>query len=550
MMPEPVTTTATAKVMKAPEMVSYILKKARASKIVDFRTKEVLGERFRKLYDETMSELNTATDGNVELTKRAEELADILFYWLADDVEGGSSVSNEVAEEALKQSGAVQSLQEVKRGYFSLMVKNKLKDKHGLNCYQLSERDIAHFNPKASSPATSAVMKPILTLEALESELEERGITLEWDVIQHRKLSNQEDVDDALTRIHSDLRQKYTGVGFDVIHAYSLSIAKKTPVNRPLDAIRSVQWDGHSRIGDVMELYGFGGENLATILFNKWLYQAVALLQNDGSKAPAGMIVLQGSQGTGKSSLARWLALDDQRLYIDIRKFDPDNRDQVKRCTGRWIAELSEIEQTMNGATQEALKSFITSESDSFRSPYARDDETYSRRTSLIGTCNSDRFLIDLTGSRRFWPIKVNPSEKGTAIYDTLREIDSLQFWAQVLHDYQELCNEFGNDTVFFHLNSDELDEVEKNNRAFEVQAKGEPEVTDILDMMNNLKEEGKPVILKKVTVTQWKTAHRSLDRYDSKTIASALRHMGYTSEHSKFGTMFYLPVMGTNAHD
>ena len=56
-----------------------------------------------------------------------------------------------------------------------------------------------------------------------------------------------------------------------------------------------------------------------------------------------------------------------------------------------------------------------------------------ARRTSLIATCNSQEFLTDPTGSRRFWTVPVEKID-----LKALKEFDVDQYWAQMYRIFTE----------------------------------------------------------------------------------------------------------------
>ena len=75
-----------------------------------------------------------------------------------------------------------------------------------------------------------------------------------------------------------------------------------------------------------------------------------------------------------------------------------------------------------------AVKSFMTSQVDSYRPPYGREQIEIPRRCVIVGTTNEDHFLFDPTGDRRFWVIEV----KGSINTDALKGIRD-QLWAEAV---------------------------------------------------------------------------------------------------------------------
>jgi putative DNA primase/helicase len=78
----------------------------------------------------------------------------------------------------------------------------------------------------------------------------------------------------------------------------------------------------------------------------------------------------------------------------------------------------------------ETVKAFIAKQIDTFRPSYGRFAKEHPRQCVLIGTTNSDAYLRDPTGNRRFWPVRC-----GEVDLEALRR-DRDQLWAETLTAY------------------------------------------------------------------------------------------------------------------
>jgi predicted P-loop ATPase len=118
------------------------------------------------------------------------------------------------------------------------------------------------------------------------------------------------------------------------------------------------------------------------------------------------MPVLEGPQGELKSQFCRMLA--GPEYFSD--HIPALNSDQVRvsmHMRGKWLIEISELAAFSKVADVEVLKAFITRREEIFTPKYGRKETRQPRQCLFIGTTNTDDWIKDETGARRFWPIKV-----------------------------------------------------------------------------------------------------------------------------------------------
>src|SRR5262249_9894806 len=96
---------------------------------------------------------------------------------------------------------------------------------------------------------------------------------------------------------------------------------------------------------------------------------------------------------------------------------------QVRIAWGIEIAELA----SMNRGEIERVKAFITRKVDRFRPSYGRRVIEVRRQSVFIGSTNTDTYLKDETGGRRFWPIQC-----GTINPEAIKR-DRDQLWAEAV---------------------------------------------------------------------------------------------------------------------
>ena len=109
---------------------------------------------------------------------------------------------------------------------------------------------------------------------------------------------------------------------------------------------------------------------------------------------------------------------------------DLGSKDAAMQTRGVWGIEVSELD-SMARTDVSRIKAFITRTTDRFRPPYGSRLMESPRSCVFWGTTNSDAYLKDETGGRRFWPVK-----SGKINIDLIREIRD-QLWAEAVVLYE-----------------------------------------------------------------------------------------------------------------
>lgn len=375
---------------------------------------------------------------------------------------------------------------------------------------------------------TASGKKPPLDIDVLRDILKENGVSVRYNKISHGveingifEGHNPETFKNDLPTILWDYyRKRYVCTASSIADQINV-IASQNCFNPVEELLNSSQpWDGIDRVEQLYKILGVNeSDKLSRTLIRKWLLQALSLAFNDESYpfGADGILVLQGEQGIGKTSFVRKIGVSPELiktgLYIDTR-----DKDTTRRITSAWISELGELETSLR-SDLERFKAFITAEVDEYRLPYARSDSRFIRRTSIIATCNSERFLVDSTGSRRFWVVPIERID-----LESLNEFNPLQLWKQM---QTELV---GNEQCF-RLTPSEREELAKRNVAFDKPLKGQSEIEDILadaEGSNRFEWQWQ-------TVTEFRTEFSSaLHAYSTEQIARALNKLGIENEQKR----------------
>lgn len=215
-----------------------------------------------------------------------------------------------------------------------------------------------------------------------------------------------------------------------------VSFARKYhPVRDYLDSLPA--WDGVERADRLLIDYLDAADNLYTReAARKTLVAAVARIYEPGCKYDY-MLVLVGPQGAGKSTLYGRLAAGRREWFSDSLKMDMMNKikDSGEQIQGKWIVEIGEMT-GMRKADVEAVKSFVSRESDDYRSAYGHYSEDHPRQCIIVGSTNQDEgFLRDVTGNRRFLPVNIKKAGRVKA-RDLTPDVVA-QIWAEAKNLYE-----------------------------------------------------------------------------------------------------------------
>jgi putative DNA primase/helicase len=235
--------------------------------------------------------------------------------------------------------------------------------------------------------------------------------------------------------------------------AMAVRVAHRHSFNPVIDWLNGVPWDGHNRTADLFRclvLHPDEDVAMAEMLFCKWLRGAVAIGTGRASRMEYVLTLVDPKGGTGKTRF--FASLCPQELRKDGVILDTSKTDSIKIATSYWLVELGELDGTFNRSERGKLKAFLSEEVDEIRLPYGRTYIKYPRRTAFFASVNSDAFLVDDSGNRRFWPIRVLD-------VNHQHNIDMQQVWAQVQVEI--------NSGATWYLTPDENNAVAARNEDF-----------------------------------------------------------------------------------
>lgn len=216
------------------------------------------------------------------------------------------------------------------------------------------------------------------------------------------------------------------------------------PIKDYLDSLP--EWDGIRRIDTLLfEYFGAEQSSYTQAAIRKTIVAAVARIYHPGTKFDS-VLILNGPQGIGKSTFFAKLAgvwFSDSLSLTDMR-----DKSGPEKLQGYWILELGELA-GMRKADVETVKSFISRVDDKYRASYGFNVESHPRQCVVVGSTNTESgFLRDITGNRRFWPVRITGSGIKKPWQMTQAEVDQIWAEAMVLFRQNEKLYMEGNDAA------------------------------------------------------------------------------------------------------
>lgn len=226
--------------------------------------------------------------------------------------------------------------------------------------------------------------------------------------------------------------------------------AQKNSFHNIKNYLESLSWDGTPRAEKIfVDFLGVDDSPYSREVTLKWLLGAIARVYYPGCDFQM-CLVLQGAQGIGKSFMMRKLGRDWHIALMDSL----DDAHAIDAIQSAWIAEIEEF-YAAKKAELNAVKSFLTRQSDDRRAPYARREEKFPRHCVFVITVNDKQFLRDPTGNRRFKILQCQSSMN--QFKEGLTDFYIGQVWAEVMAKFNEMFAS-GFDTAKLRL-SREIDE-------------------------------------------------------------------------------------------
>jgi len=210
--------------------------------------------------------------------------------------------------------------------------------------------------------------------------------------------------------------------------------------------------------------------------FKKWIVAVVA-----NSMTPLGCqnhtcLVLTGNQGKFKTTWLDLLCPTSLNHYLFTGKINLQSKDTPALIAEMFLINIDDQLRQINKRDENELKNLITTPSVKYRRPYDIYITEYPHTASFMASVNGNDFLTDPTGSRRFLPFEVIEIDINKA-----KDINIDMVYSQAFYLYK---NDFR-----YWFNDEEINELHKNNQAFQVISIEEQLLLEFFDVPENKDE-------------------------------------------------------------
>ena len=201
--------------------------------------------------------------------------------------------------------------------------------------------------------------------------------------------------------------------------------------NPIIDILDGVKWDGKERCKNYLCVWGKCADTPYVHEVSRLIFAGgIHRLYEPGRKFED-VPILMGDQGCGKSTLIRFLAINDD-YHGELKQME--GQQAIEDLQGKWVMEIPEMSAFTKAKDQEAIKAFVSRQRDQYRKPYDRNPTELPRRCIFVATSNDRSPLVDKTGNRRWYPVECPGDRKyGYELYRRENEIRDyvMQCWAE-----------------------------------------------------------------------------------------------------------------------
>lgn len=303
------------------------------------------------------------------------------------------------------------------------------------------------YTPKKGEPEPD-IIKIIKALNA--SYFIRKNIVLMRVEMAHK--SNQDDWREVNDQIIDTLVVQYRSLKVPVSRSSLLSILNShfvkryNPITSYFDSLPI--WDGTDYLKLLADTVKAANQAAWETYLKKWIVAMVRCATED-SVTNQQILVFYGKQGAGKTRWINKLLPDKLSSYFYSGQTNLEDQVFYLKLGTNMLIFLDELD-AYAGKKQALIKAAITQEKIKTRLMFQNFDTPIIRRASFIAAINHEKFLNDLSGSRRYLVVE-------TLEIDHNHNLNMELVFAQAYH--------FAKDAEFRHyFEGNEIADIERNN--------------------------------------------------------------------------------------
>lgn len=209
------------------------------------------------------------------------------------------------------------------------------------------------------------------------------------------------DADDRNITVWLQERIDLNKIGLALVKEAVEHAAMCRQVNSVTAWLEGIEWDRQVRLETwLADCLGVPADPYSIAVGRNWLISMVARAFKPGCQADH-MPVLEGRMGTGKSSFLSMLGAP----WFSALPEAFGSKDFFQAIQGQWLIEVPD----MTGFSKREhshIIAVITTRTDRYRASYGRRTENHPRQCLFTATSETDDYLQDSRGIRRYWPLR------------------------------------------------------------------------------------------------------------------------------------------------
>lgn len=224
----------------------------------------------------------------------------------------------------------------------------------------------------------------------------------------HLLMNGQPMEDGAVNAVYLQIEEKYHfSPPIEYFHLVIKNLCRANQFHPVKQYLESLTWDGTPRIDTWMMVAGKAPDTpYVRAISAIMLIAAVRRVRSPGCKYDE-MVVFEAPQGWSKSTAVQTLC-PDAKWFSDDLQLNARSQQLIEATLGKWIVEASDLAGKRKTEIEQ-LKAMMSRQVDGpVRMAYKEYAIERPRHFILVGTTNSSVYLTDPTGSRRFWPVRVD----------------------------------------------------------------------------------------------------------------------------------------------